>query len=186
MSNDSLEKIRTEKNLPKIKEYYLSLGKFISEYSEVEQHIHIVLMVTAKVSAETAKVIFANTSISNAMSFISKIHLACKDDFSGNFIKSINQLTIINEHRNIIIHNKFGMANDFFIAGKKYKKLDGHEKIIETSPEVLDKMTADLYTIKANFQVFILHQKNLPISESLENDARAPWLYKPLQQFDAH
>lgn len=159
------------------REYWEALGRFIHRFASVERQITHLLTLESALSDAAASVIFDNTRLGAAISTIKRLRKAAEKPDSPSLTRAFDQITIISETRNAIVHLGAIVQYDKFEVHPKNKPGARSATIRSVSPEVMNAMTADLNIISHLIyleQCAVIGQK-LTFSEGAAIDAS--WHY---------
>jgi hypothetical protein len=171
--------------------YYLSLGRFVHEFSRAEIHAQVLLQLISGTSQQTAKAIFSGVKIDAVCSFIRRIFEARGEQFPELLERGFSQLIAINNVRNSIVHYGAQFDGVEMYVSNHFKALPGKERRIPITPTTLEHLWADLQTIQCCMTAYIaptLPPTPVPkhVIEYLLKGAHVPWRYKPPSQQQEH
>jgi hypothetical protein len=171
--------------------YYLSLGQFVTIFSEIESDLQAALWHLADVPSPTAQAVFTGLRVNTLISYINRIADAQKwsKERKREFEYVFSQLGMINKLRNELLHygsqlegpDKWLVTNEFFAHTP--------EKVQPTrlSPAILDAATHDLGKIGAHIFLWVGGETILSHVSNEQRDAflevlNSAWLYKQPQR----
>jgi len=148
------------------KAYYEALGRFISEFSEAENHIVNMHRLIAGVSLEKARAIFSGLRAEEASKQIKRMLEISDPSSVTEFEWVFKQLTDINEIRNSLVHygTRFSPEPKTTNAARATNK---NVKEFPVSLEILAELTADIKKIGAHCFAHVLRKE---IEEELKID----------------
>ncbi len=164
----------------KYKAYMLALGRFVSEFSNVEAIIQTALWKFSGVAEPTAQAVFSGVRIEGCIQFINRIAAAQKwSKAKKNELEHVlSHLGKINKLRNDILHYGSLMAwpldDLWLVTNKQFVHMPERIREIRVSPKLLDQAKTDLETIQTYLFVMMWDE---PISIFHPEMQRA-WLYK--------
>jgi hypothetical protein len=162
------------------KDYMLALGRFVTEFSNVEALIQKALWQFAGVPEPTAQAVFSGTRTDGCIQFINRI--AAAQNWSEPRKKELehifSQLGMINKLRNDILHYGSMMTEPldglWLISNKPFVHLPERIQEICVTPNLLEDATSDLRTI----QWFLYVIMGTDGASIFDPETRRTWLYK--------
>lgn len=168
--------------LSHIEKYWMTLGRFIQEFSQLETFIQVFLMIETKVDQTVAKAIFSGVRIDQGKSYIKRTRQALgkPDDKALNHI--FEQITVITKARNEILHNgaSFEKDEEEGIVSNAFRAMPGSEYSFPVSAEILDDLIGDIIRIQTALINFMAEGTGIPeeIMDKSSEAALSPWFYK--------
>jgi hypothetical protein len=168
--------------------YYRALGEFVELFADVEGVLFLYLYTLVGVDEATAKAVFSGVRVHEAISFIRRLAEVRTHGIPATIDAVLAQLLIINDARNMILHNSMSPT---YSKGRLVRTISNIDraltelriKEIPISEEVIMRMCDDLFRIKA----FFFHEYAclvVPAEDRGPFDRLGPvpvgaWLYKP-------
>ena len=164
-------------NFPGRVSYHHSLGRFIDRFAKVEGLAKELLYQTAGLDPDIGRILLNGQRADGAKKLINTLREAKGVEPDPILDRAFGQLTVITGVRNIIVHNEpqpHG-ATEFVTISNERSTKPGNETSITFSPDLLEIMVDDLWTI--SFAI----QNAMSPSEGARDRALAPWRYTPNQ-----
>jgi hypothetical protein len=171
------------------REYHLALGEFLDAFSRIEEGLHLVLQMRARVPQKVARAIWSATNVDLSISLTKRLMDVLntappeRDELDHNF----SQISVINSVRNDILHYgarlQFGGKHEgaFVATNTRAAHVDARLRIIVVTPQLLQNMTADLYHISEQLTLLSgTYPAN--VADRFGEVKRVPWRYKPAEQ----
>jgi hypothetical protein len=175
----------------RLNDYDLALGRFVDAFSQTENFMHYVLRWYTQTPSPIAKAIFSGTRIEVNRGFLRRLrdvgHI--NDDDWNSLEHTLDQLKIINDKRNDILH--YGARDiadgEAYVTNALMALTQERVSSFPISPRILRDMTADLRSIMI---LLLVRHMGLPTPEPLRVQAqetqRSAWRYKPPQRSQNH
>jgi hypothetical protein len=170
--------------------YLAALGRFVHAFSWVEDHVAILLWITADVQQPTAQALLSGVKIEQAISLLGRVMDA--REISGPdreaLEEALRQVSLINKVRNEILHFGAKAQQDgrLVISNQRTAHINSRLREVTISPETLADMTYDLDAIWVRLHVYgwRLRSDHFDFSQSAGHAERLerPWRYRPPQQ----
>jgi hypothetical protein len=185
--SDDIRKAR-EKIDPNIRQYYETLGTFVTIFAQVESVVHFVLRWAADITEPIAAALFSGTRVDAGTNLIKRLGEAVGDwpaEKTARFEAICHQLGEITQTRNDLLHFGIKFNTDKTDSYTISNKLLAHtkERIRETkiSAAILDNMTADLLLMYIQLLKFPHGAiSRLDRTEPMSAAAlKSAWRYKP-------
>lgn len=168
-------------------EYYIALGKFVSEFSEIEQAMQIALWIISRVNSPVAQAVFSGVRADDAANKISRIGVAEKwDEQRTAEWKAISdRLGILRTFRNNILHYgvKWERENEWVMTNRQF--VHTPEKITNTPVTVplLEAATEDIQSLSFALFDFVFGSggKRMGLS-AVDRTLGDAWQYKSSPQ----
>ncbi|MCG2591844.1 hypothetical protein LZ009_03540 [Ramlibacter sp. XY19] len=170
-------------------EYYLSLGRFVDRFSDAEDRIFIAVSVLSRMTFETCQALLSGMRMKQGVSNIRRVHEARGKPTPPRLDEVLAHATAITTFRDHLLHSG---ARNYGFAIESSNRLRAHTnrslKEVPVSPELLDRITADLDTIVAALDIFTLQQSFPDVDFAKESANQnhavylaslAPWRCKP-------
>lgn len=164
------------------REYWLTLGQFISTFSAVEQRLHNLLWLMAGIDHEALRAFLPDTRFGNVSSTINRLNRSRDSEEHPLLRRAIDQIGLIAKARNLIVHQPSALTDRGLIISNLSKAMPDSQVEMTVSVEMLKDMTADLKTASACISMVVLDSIKLPPNAKplLWNElSQRPWLYKP-------
>lgn len=164
----------------KLKAYWQSLGRFIHQFSSVEQTVQLALWHYAKVSDDIGRAAFSGVRIDGAVTLIRRI--AQVDDEASLALVILDpvfdQLIAINAIRNDIVHygSHASGATDGFVSNAAFALTEAHIRETIISVELLEALSFDLSKINGHLAAMLW--PNDPDRRNWSWYLKSPWQYK--------
>jgi hypothetical protein len=168
----------TKEGQERLKTYYAALGRFVDLYSRVETAVTLTLWHYAQTTPEIAKIVFAGATIGRGSAFIKELATAtgAPQELQADLKNVIQQLDIIKEARNIILHYGASSVAEGNAIVSNALKAKGTPSTFPISPDILDDMASDLKKILAHLNE--LHLKERSEHTLLTDPETHAWQYK--------
>jgi len=174
--------------LQNIEAYWTALGRFASQFSQLERQLQLYLMIEAGVDFKLAPAIFSGVKIDAAKSYIKRLRELkgrAEDEFLNRLFA---QISIVTTARNDILH--YGTSLDAKTGegtvSAAIMAMPGRQIQFPVSRAILDDLCADLNAIGSGLIDFMM--ESLPEKPPAEfmgvfrKAAQNPWRYAPPQQ----
>jgi hypothetical protein len=161
--------------------FYLSLGRFLHQFSLLEGVMLILLIRITGVSQEVGKSIYSGTRIAQAKDFINRTLDATNRKKTKTLLKPyFDHIGILNGTRDDILH--YGARYDFeekalIVSNERAAHVSERKRQYIVTPNLLDDMTHDV--------MMIIHAllregnpPNLSVPETFEAEHSLAWRYK--------
>ena len=161
--------------------FYVSLGRFLHQYSVLEHMMLIVLMNISGVSQEVGKSLYSGTRIGIAKDFINRILDATNRQTLKEKLKPyFDQIGLLTSMRDDILH--YGAVYDFdrnilLVSNERVAHIADRLRTYEVGPKMLDDMAHDANRAVSGLMVEVLPAANTP--EFFLSSIASPWRYKP-------
>lgn len=167
--------------------YHISLGQFVTAFSQVEATLLRTVWVLARLEAPYAQAILSGVHIDGAISYVRRIAEAEEWDVDKwrDWKRVFDQLAAINRLRNDLLHFGAAMVGDVWVVSN-VSVAHRPQKVREIyiTPKILDAATRDLGTITLLLTIFGGERVGTVYGmkpHALERLRRAPWRYRPQQ-----
>lgn len=165
--------------------YYLALGKFLSQYANVEEALRACLWQLAGLKFPVAQAVLGAVRADQAMGDITRVidALGWPSEKKSDVETVFAQLRIINKLRNDIVHRGARLQADGNWLTSNAAIIHTPKKLVETvfSASKLDAARSDLFSIRAALISLTWGEK---AAEGLEDWAKpalaGAWQYMPL------
>jgi hypothetical protein len=165
-------------------EYYLALGKFIVEYSELEQSMQVGLWILTKMANPIAKAIFSGVRADDACNKITRLGQVEKWSKIRNAEwKTISdRLGILRTLRNDILH--YGVEwqipdGGWITTNKNFAHIVKKITTTPVSVPILTAATADVRKLSLHLFNFIFDDGSPTRQRVLAQELQNAWQYKP-------
>jgi len=170
----------------KYNEYMLALGRFVSQFSNIESQIQRTLWKFSGVLEPTAQAVFSGVRTDGCIQYLNRIAGAQRwsDEKKNELEYVLSQLGMINKLRNDILHYGSLMAWPFedawLITNKPFVHMPERIQEIRVGPKLLKDATADLRKIKM-YLFLMMHDVSIfdPEMSAYVPEPKHAWLYKP-------
>jgi hypothetical protein len=166
------------------KDYYIALGRFMTEFAKVESVVALALWTLAGVDIKTARAVFSGTRMDAAIGLINRLLSVSRfpDKKREMLDRALIHAQAIAKIRNDIVHYGApdGIAPEFAKISNKLVALTPETHLRETkiTAEDLNRMSVDLAKIHTHIFSAALDYSRVT-TPYVESVVRAPWLYKP-------
>ena len=163
--------------------FYISLGRFLHQYSLLENVMLSVLISVSGVTHSVGKSIYSETRVGAAKKFINRIL-----DLTGNsFLKEqlkpyFDQIGLINSMRDEILH--YGAVYDhsrnaLIVSNERVAHTPDKLKQIAVDPKLLEDLTHDTTRAYCGLIICIAGHSSSPEALAyLQSVVASPWRYK--------
>jgi hypothetical protein len=168
-------------------EYYIALGKFVSEFSEIEQAMQIALWIISKVNSPVAQAVFSGVRADDAANKITRIGVAEKwDEQRKTEWKAISdRLGILRTLRNNILHYgvKWERENEWVITNRQFVHTPDNVTNTPVTVSILEAATDDIQSLSFCLFDFVFGSggKRMGLS-AVDRTLGNAWRYKPSRQ----
>ncbi|WP_394730125.1 hypothetical protein [Altererythrobacter sp. GH1-8] len=169
MSNEELKKF-----------FFSGLGNFIHLFSIVEDTVRSLLEQTAGVDKQVSLAIFSGLRTDKAMTNIRRIYQAKGQKFPKELDKAFQQLSIIAQFRNDVLHQRADFSQSPPVTGNRKSVLN--KSAIRETPITAYTLVAaaeDLGRILLILGAFLRPDRE---TDDVEFALSEPWQYKPGEQ----
>ena len=169
-------------------EYFIELGRFVHQFSALENLMQIFLTLQTGVGMDVARACFSGVKMDLAKSYIKRTREAQGVPESALLERVFAQITILTAARNDILHHGANFESiesaDGFVTNKSFA-MPGREYTFPVSPDILRDLSSDVNAVKNG--IFALMVKSVKLEgapppefmETFERSALAPWRYTP-------
>lgn len=183
----------TQRNPYNRDRYWRALGKFVDQFSEVEEATHILLWQRTKTSMKIGRAVFSGVRIKEGMNLIKRVGEVCllPPGIAADQKYIFAQLNIITGLRNDILHyGALNLGSEIMLVTNLRSALTTERlRTKPVSSRILLDAARDLHKIKVHLiERHLWREPGLPSPFSLR-DLRlldAAWKYKPPQQARSH
>jgi hypothetical protein len=158
--------------------YYYSLGRFMQIFALAETAMQTLLWkVSDMPDTKIAAALFSGVRIEQAAGLIRRVREAKGQPEHKQLKHIFEQLSVINNARNDIVHfgAMFSDGADALISNLRRAHMEERIRAFQVSPDVLDRMAADVGTIIMRIMKILKDDDDNPNPEEVELDT---WLYK--------
>jgi hypothetical protein len=163
-------------------DYHHALGRFIDRFAKVEATAKELLYFTAGTGEDVSRVLFSGDRMDAIVTRIKKLRAVKNIPEDPILERAFGQLSIITAARNFLIHHEphpegaTGVVN----FSNKTSTVPGNEKEMTLTPEILETMVSDLWTIS----YALMHGEGG--SDQFLKRASTAWRYKSLPPSQNH
>jgi len=162
-------------------EFYLALGQFVSEFSEIEQAMQVALWHLVKVKSPVAQAVFSGVRADDAANKIARIGAAEKwpkariDEWSA----ISGQLGVIRSFRNDILHYgvKWERENEWVATNRQFVHSPDRITNAPVTVPILEAAIEDLKSLGLHIFYFCFEPTNRSLSAYDRTQLNA-WQYK--------
>jgi len=171
--------------------FYVSLGRFLHQYSVLESAMLIALTNVSSVLPAVAKSIYSGTRVGTSKDYINRIldatgHTSLKNELKPYF----DQIGLITSMRDEILH--YGATYDhsrdaLIVSNERVAHIPDKLRRIEVTPELLDDLAHDTTRAICGVMLCLTRRSNpLQNLSYFESAVASPWRYKqpPLVPLD--
>ena len=159
--------------------YYSSLGNFIHLFALTEAMLRELLRKTAGVDKPTAMALFSGVRTEQAMSFIRRCYQARKQPMPAELESAFQQLAVIANFRNDVIHYGVDFGSDPPVATNARGVVNENAvRSTEIKKGTLLGAGHDLGMILLMFSYFLADDPSKAPADTLDFFARTPWHHK--------
>ena len=163
--------------------HWLSLGKFVHRYAEIESAMHHVLRIVANVPDRTARAMFSGTRVSQATDTVKRIYAARKESIPSYLVKAFSKIGDVTKARDRLLHHGMQFESGKIIVTDETKNLSSRAFKHEVSIADLSALEEDATTIQACLLCFRIEARRPDlIGTEIHLDwtslAQVPWRYK--------
>jgi hypothetical protein len=166
-------------------EYYLALGKFVSEFSELEQAMQISLWIISGVKQPLAQAVFSGVRADDAANKITRIVAAenWPEERAAEWQAICERLGLLRTFRNDILHYGVNWESEGRWTTTNRRFAHTPEKV-STSPvtvDILQAATEDVMALSLHLFKFVFNAKPDPLT-ALDRTRTDAWRYKSSRQ----
>ena len=159
-----------------IDKYYLALGRFITNFSKVENYLLRLVRMEAGLTPQIAPALLSSLRIMQAIDALRRVHEAKGTAIDTQLKRALDQLANINTARNWIVHWGVDFTDPLapVVSNKGLAHNAESLRQIPVSVETIHDMTYDLGQLSFLFQAHLNPEWD---SKGAKAEART-WLYK--------
>jgi hypothetical protein len=167
-------------------EYYLTLGKFVSDFSEIEQAMQMALWVLAKVATPVAQAVFSGVRADDGANKITRIGVAEKWPESRmlEWEAICGRLTLLRTFRNDILHYgvRWQSENEWITTNREFAHTE--DRITESpgTIAILETAIGDLQYLGLHLLRFAFNAQTPGGLTALKRTHDDAWRYRPPSQ----
>ena len=163
------------------REYWLSLGRFIHHFAQMEQQVAFLLKLATGADDAVSKSVYSGIRLKMALDCVNRLREMRHQPESPYLKRAVEQLGVINAARDMVVHHGATVMNDLFLVSTERRMVPKKAAREAFPPETLDAMTADLRII--NKLIFVVQSEyaNQDLWDPDGEYAKAlvePWQYK--------
>jgi len=167
--------------------YFLELGRFVHQFSSLENLMQIYLTLQTAVGMDVARACFSGVKMDLAKSYIKRTREAQGFSEDDLLDRVFAQITVLTNARNDILHHGTNFESLDSPAGSVTNKnfaMPGREYEFPVSPQILRDLAADVNAVKNGIAFLMTRDTKMKgpppeFWEPFERAARAPWRYTP-------
>lgn len=175
-------------------EYFLELGRFVHQFSALENLMQIYLTLQTGVGMNVARACFSGVKMDLAKSYIKRTREAQGFQQDDLLDRVFAQITVVTNARNDILHHGANFASIESAEGSVTNKdfaMPGREYEFPVSPEILRDLIYDVNALKNGIACLMARDTKLKgpppeFWEPFERSARGPWRYTPPARPQTH
>lgn len=166
-------------------QYYVTLGRFVSDFSEIEQAMQVALWYICGIKSPIAQAIFSGVRADDAANKISRIGVAQKwpDERKAEWKAISDRVSLLRSLRNDILHYgvNWERENEWVTSNRLFVHTE--EKVTNTpvTIPILNAAIKDLHSLSIYLLSFAVQGKVVGPT-ALDRTLSDTWQYKPPPQ----